>query len=183
MALNLLSNTDYPSIGYYFANGEEAATENLWELPDANREGVGMNSRNHHMWSSYSSYLVRKVAGISQHRASSGHWDLELRPGYFKDLSYASSTLKLKQGDVVLNWEKIGGTHCDRAAKGDVVHLNCGENGGVLAAIEFDALRELEQNSPEIALRFINCIATGELENLLSRISRMEGKYIYIYIS
>ena len=57
-----------------------------------------------------------------------------------------------------------------------------GENGGVLAAIEFDALRELEQNSPEIALRFINCIATGELENLLSRISRMEGRYIYIYI-
>ena len=137
MALNLLSNTDYPSIGYYFANGEEAATENLWELPDANREGVGMNSRNHHMWSSYSSYLVRKVAGISQHRASSGHWDLELRPGYFKDLSYASSTLKLKQGDVVLNWEKIGGTHCDRAAKGDVVHLDCGENGGVISEVTF----------------------------------------------
>jgi CRP-like cAMP-binding protein len=52
-----------------------------------------------------------------------------------------------------------------------------GENGGVLAAIEFDALRELEKNSPKIALRFINCIATGELENLLSRISRMEGTY------
>ena len=51
-----------------------------------------------------------------------------------------------------------------------------GENGGVLAAIEFNALRELEKNSPEVAVRFINCIATGELENLLSRISRMEGK-------
>ena len=54
VALSVLSKTDYPSIGFYFANSEEPATENLWELPDALREGIGMNSRNHHMWSSYS---------------------------------------------------------------------------------------------------------------------------------
>jgi hypothetical protein len=33
---------------------------------DAFVEGVGMNSRNHHMWSSYSHYLVSGLAGISQ---------------------------------------------------------------------------------------------------------------------
>ena len=136
-ALNILSKTDYPSIGYYFANGEEPATENLWELPDANREGTGMNSRNHHMWSSYSSYLIRKVVGISQHHQSNGYWDLELRPGYFTDLSSASGILRLKQGSVKLSWKKHGGEHCDSAAKGDAVHLDCGENGGFISRILF----------------------------------------------
>ena len=50
LSLTLLENVDYPSIGYYFANTLEAATTNLWELPDAPFEGTGMNSRNHHMW-------------------------------------------------------------------------------------------------------------------------------------
>ena len=82
-AFSVLSKTDYPSIGYYFANGEEPATENLWELPDANREGTGMNSRNHHMWSSYSSYLVRKVVGISQHHKSNGFLERGIKTGIF----------------------------------------------------------------------------------------------------
>jgi alpha-L-rhamnosidase len=53
-ALAVLSQTAYPSFGFAFANSLEKATTNLWELPDAPAEGTGMNSRNHHMASSYS---------------------------------------------------------------------------------------------------------------------------------
>ena len=59
VALAVLEQTDYPSIGYSFANSLEPATTNLWELPDAPAEGTGMNSRNHHMYSSFSGYLVQ----------------------------------------------------------------------------------------------------------------------------
>ena len=42
----------------YF-NELEPATEGMWELFDAPYEGTGMNSRNHHMFSSVSAYLVQ----------------------------------------------------------------------------------------------------------------------------
>ena len=77
-ALAILMQTDYPSIGYNFANGKEEATENLWELPDADMEGIGMNSRNHHMWSSYSAYLVQHVGGVEINAASGA----TLRPAH-----------------------------------------------------------------------------------------------------
>jgi alpha-L-rhamnosidase len=49
VALKVLETTDYPGFGFMFSNTMEPATENLWELFDAPYEGVGMNSRNHHM--------------------------------------------------------------------------------------------------------------------------------------
>jgi alpha-L-rhamnosidase len=60
-ATAVLEKTDYPSYGYMAKNTLEPATENLWELMDAPYEGTGMNSRNHHMWSAVSTYLVKSV--------------------------------------------------------------------------------------------------------------------------
>ena len=45
--------------------------------------------------------------------------------------------MKLKQGNVKLSWKKHGGEHCDSAAKGGIVHLDCGEHGGVISKILF----------------------------------------------
>ena len=50
-----------------------------------------------------------------------------------------------------------------------------GEHGGVIAAIEFAELKRLEKEQPEVAMRLCNVLATGELENLLARIERMEN--------
>jgi hypothetical protein len=69
-ALANLENTDYPSIGYFFANEYEPATSNLWELTDGFHEGNGMNSRNHHMFSSYSKYVVQRLGGLAHDGAS-----------------------------------------------------------------------------------------------------------------
>ena len=79
-ALSVLAQTDYPSFGFEFANTLEKTTTNLWELPDAVAEGTGMNSRNHHMFSSFSAYLVQSVAGVRQAGGAAGHTELELRP-------------------------------------------------------------------------------------------------------
>ena len=68
----MVLNTDYPSIGFLFANQWEPATENLWELMDGYSEGTGMNSRNHHMWSSYSHYIVQRLGGIAPAVGSAG---------------------------------------------------------------------------------------------------------------
>ena len=133
-ALAILMQTDYPSIGYNFANGKEEATENLWELPDADMEGVGMNSRNHHMWSSYSAYLVQHVGGVEIDAASGA---ATLRPAHQAGLSSARVRMDAPGGVVELSWRQVGGVHVDKVAKGDALRLSCGPDGGSIANVLF----------------------------------------------
>jgi len=65
VALQMLQGKEYPSYGYMYFNALEPAKECMWELPDAPFQGTGMNSRNHHMFSSVGHYLVKYVAGLS----------------------------------------------------------------------------------------------------------------------
>jgi len=65
LALSMLKRRDYPSYGYMYFNDLEPAKECMWELPDGPYQGTGMNSRNHHMFSSVGHYLVTRVAGLS----------------------------------------------------------------------------------------------------------------------
>ena len=64
-ALSILTDR-LPVVWLRVCNTLEKTTTNLWELPDAVAEGTGMNSRNHHMYSSFSAYLVQSVANLSQ---------------------------------------------------------------------------------------------------------------------
>jgi hypothetical protein len=143
VALKVLETTDYPGFGFMFSNTMEPATENLWELMDAPYEGVGMNSRNHHMWSSVSTYLVKKLAGLDQATESAGYKHLILTPGDMPGeeqrggMSAASATLALARGDASIDWQWIGGTHCVTAADGSDMQINCGDNGGVIETVEF----------------------------------------------
>ena len=136
-ALSILSQTDYPSFGFEFANTLEKTTTNLWELPDAVAEGTGMNSRNHHMYSSFSAYLVQSVAGMSQAKGSAGYAELDLRPSRAYALRGASTTLELPHGDVHFSWERSGGTQRDKVAEGDVAELSCGPHGGRIVGVDF----------------------------------------------
>ena len=124
VSLDLLEQTDYPSLGYFFANTLEKATENLWEIPDAPAEGTGMNSRNHHMWSSYSQYLVRSVAGVGGDAQNT-----VLRPASVDELSSASVRMNTPNGVIAMSWENVGGIQTQRVAagNGDAVNLSCGE--------------------------------------------------------
>lgn len=48
------------------------------------------------MYSSYSAYLVKGVAGLSQAEGSAGHRSLEFRPSQAYALRAASATLELR---------------------------------------------------------------------------------------
>lgn len=122
LAMSLLQQTDYPSIGYYFANNMEPASENLWELPDALGEGTGMNSRNHHMWSSYSGYLVKQAAGLSP--VAPGEL---LMTAATNQLGGAEVLLKLPEGDAFLKWQRTGGVQFDKASENHSLRLDCGK--------------------------------------------------------
>merc|ERR1711871_64032 len=133
-ALDILMQTDYPSIGFYFADDKEQATENLWELPDALVEGTGMNSRNHHMWSSYSAYLVRRVGGVD---IDLFQGSVTLRPAAAEGLSFATTSMKSVGGRIVLSWRQIGGKHTDKVYFGDSARFDCGASGGTVEKVDF----------------------------------------------
>ena len=136
-ALAILSQTSYPSFGYAFANALERATTNLWELPDAPFEGTGMNSRNHHMFSSYSAYLVQSVGGVDQQAASAGFTRLDLRASSSYALHAASTKVELPHGTLEFNWTRVGGRQYDKVAEGGVARLDCGKGGGVIQRVAF----------------------------------------------
>jgi hypothetical protein len=150
-ALALLEQTSYPSFGFEFANSAEPASENLWELMDSPWEGTGMNSRNHHMFSSFSHYLVTTVGGVEEEQrqaaATTGDSDgggggglhLHLRPaaGGALDVAAARVRIDTARGLVEHAWRREGGAQCGKAAAGDEVQLDCGASGGVIEAVRF----------------------------------------------
>ena len=145
VALSILETTDYPGFGFMFSNTMEPATENMWELMDAPYEGTGMNSRNHHMWSSVSTYLVQNLAGLDQADDSIGFEELKLTAGAMPGseqrggMSAASASLALARGDASIDWQWVGGTHCATAADGSDLQLDCGPDGGVIESVTFAA--------------------------------------------
>merc|ERR1711937_345321 len=64
VAVSMLKRKEYPSYGYMYFNDLEPARECMWELPDGPFEGTGMNSRNHHMFSSVGKFLMDHIGGL-----------------------------------------------------------------------------------------------------------------------
>ena len=65
LALELVQQTSYPSLGFEFNNPYEENATSLWEVWNAPQQGVIMDSRNHAMFGSISAWFYRYVAGIS----------------------------------------------------------------------------------------------------------------------
>jgi len=105
LALAMLKRKDYPSYGYMYFNVLEPAKECMWELPDAPFEGTGMNSRNHHMYSSVGHYLITRVGGLS---LDSVHGELVAIAGRE---GKASVKLRLPEGDAQFAWAYEGSSH------------------------------------------------------------------------
>lgn len=100
VALAMLKRRDYPSYGYMYFNEFEPARECMWELPDAPFQGTGMNSRNHHMFSSVGHYLVTRIAGLSR-----GPGSAELTAIVGSE-PRAAATLRTSRGDVEFGWRR-----------------------------------------------------------------------------
>jgi hypothetical protein len=89
------------------------------------------------MFSSFSSYLVRRVAGLDQEADKSGYSHLLLRVASAKSLSASSATMELPHGQVNFSWVREGGLQADKVALGYEGHLNCGTRGGKIMNVAF----------------------------------------------
>lgn len=148
-AARLAETTSYPSWGYMIFNEVEPAPSSLWELWDAPTQGPGMNSRNHHMFSSISAWLVRSIGGFRDFTCGGdARPPLRLAPAAALGVAWANTSTTLPCGRARLAYRRHGGVQCTTVPEGrssahpgapvvaDAV-LDCGAAGGVIQAVEF----------------------------------------------
>lgn len=149
VAVALAEQTTQPSFGYMIYNTIEPASGSLWELWDADSQGPGMNSRNHHMFSSVSQFIVSGVGGVGDRISCSPDTPLALHPAPVLGVSRADTRVQTRCGEVRLTYERAGGVQCGQAIEGrsalrphareDVkpLRLSCGPQGGNITSIDF----------------------------------------------
>jgi alpha-L-rhamnosidase len=95
VAYRIVTQTDYPSWGYWLAQG--ATT--LWEAWD------GRASHNHHMFSDVSSWFYKTLAGIQPDPAHPGFKHIHIKPWPVGDLVHATGETHTPYGMVHSNWQ------------------------------------------------------------------------------
>jgi alpha-L-rhamnosidase len=104
----MTQQTSYPSYGYMIHNKYEPATT-LWELWNSPSQGPSMNSRNHIMFGSVSSWFYRHLCGIDVPEGSKGYDLVSIRPVGVgvpgANLTSADCSVGTPHGDVKASWK------------------------------------------------------------------------------
>lgn len=109
-----------------FNNDVEPATSSLWELWDSPTEGPGMNSRNHHMFSSISGWFVKYLSGLQRAACDGSAVEIELGDN---PLSWTHIDRKLPCGTVSIDFQRMGGVHSRLVMRDTAATIDCGEHG------------------------------------------------------
>lgn len=110
-------------------HADEPATT-LWELWDAPVKGPSMNSRNHIMFGSVSSWFFKYLAGIQPVEA--GYKQIAIQPSGQSTLEHASAKVGTPHGDILSSWKM------NRATASYIHHLSIplGTNATFLVPFE-----------------------------------------------
>jgi alpha-L-rhamnosidase len=108
--------TTYPSYGYMITNKYEPATT-MWELWNSDTQGPGMNSRNHIMFGSVSSWFYRHLCGLDA--ADRGYDIITIYPKGFavkgSQNNAAKCTILTPRGRATSSWRSpavdVNGQH------------------------------------------------------------------------
>ena len=96
IAYKLITQTTYPSWGYWVSQG--ATT--LWEGYPVQ----GTRSRDHYFLGSYDQWIFENLAGIDSF--NDGFKNITIKPQFIGDLTYVNCSLDTVRGKLVSNWEK-----------------------------------------------------------------------------
>lgn len=100
-AFRIATQDTYPSWGYMLANGATTLWER-WEKLD----GPGMNSHNHPMFGSVSSWFYKYLAGISSDPTGPGFKRSIIHPYVVPGLSWVKATERTMYGSLGVDWSK-----------------------------------------------------------------------------
>jgi alpha-L-rhamnosidase len=104
LAFKLASSNEFPSWGYWIANGATTLCEN-WEM-SADKNA----SFNHIMFGEIGAWLYKALGGINIDETKPGFKNVILTPHFVEGLNDISVIHKGRYGRIVSAWRKIGGT-------------------------------------------------------------------------
>jgi alpha-L-rhamnosidase len=102
-AFRIATQTTYPSWGYMLSKGATTLWER-WEV----LSGPGMNSHNHPMMGSVSSYFYKYLAGINADPMLPGFKHTVIRPYLVDGLDWVKASHHTMYGDVAVSWIREG---------------------------------------------------------------------------
>ncbi len=98
-AYRILTAEGYPGWKYWLDYGANT----LWEIWDVDHYN---DSKNHHMYSDFMSWMIKTITGITLLEEKCGEGVFEINPYFFEDLSYAKCTYSSNYGDLAVAWNK-----------------------------------------------------------------------------
>lgn len=84
----------------------ELGATTLWEWWTEYLPNGEYNSRNHHMYSDFMSWLVKTVLGIHHDKINGNAPEFTLSPYYFEQLTYANGSYAADNGKLSVSWKK-----------------------------------------------------------------------------
>ena len=100
-ALKLLKKDGYP--GYKLWMDNDATT--LWEKWDIN---TNSDSKNHHMYSDFMSWLIKVPGGIKINENKCGELEFDFSPHFIKGIDFVKLSYETAKGNINVNWKKNG---------------------------------------------------------------------------
>lgn len=99
-AYKIITADGFPS----YRSWIDAGATSLWEMWDCTQ------SKNHQMYSDVLSYMIKTIGGISSDDNAESYEKLEVKPYFFKKLSWAKASYDAPFGRVSCEWKKEGGS-------------------------------------------------------------------------
>ena len=114
LAYRLITQTAPPSYGYLASIGETTLWENMYDFGDSNsnvylKNGMPIQSLNHHFWGFVYTYFAKYVGGLSYNPNGNDISYAEVKPCFISALSYAETSYESPLGKVFVKWEKQEG--------------------------------------------------------------------------
>ncbi len=162
LAFKLTTRTDYPGIGYMLENGATTIWER-WE----NITGGGMNSHNHPMHGSFTSWFYKMLAGINLSQDGHDINHILIKPYLPKELSCAKGVYDSVKGTIISGWEKTA----ELTTYNFTIPWNT--TARICLPLPQNSSIQIIKNSMEIALDASLQIAKGRLSGNVSA-----GEYI-----
>lgn len=113
-AYRLITQTAPPSYGYLASIGETTLWENMFDFGDSHsnvylKNGMPIQSLNHHFWGFVYTYFAKYVGGLSYNPTGKDVSYAEVKPCFISALTYAETSYDSPFGKIFVKWEKQEG--------------------------------------------------------------------------
>ena len=98
-AYKVITSSGYPSYREWM---EQDATT-LWEYWEWE---LHEDSKNHHMYSDFMSWIVKTILGITQETGTAGFECVNINPVYLHDIEWAKGCCDTERGKISVEWKK-----------------------------------------------------------------------------